>query len=236
MKAILDGLVRNSKDLDVSALIFPQICIGCSKTLNRNEEMICLLCKHQLSYTDQWLAPDHGRSVFEGRVEVNRVISFLHYSKGGILQSMMKELKYNGRKDIGIGLGEMLGKVLSQHGLFDGVDGMVAVPLHPAKMIRRGYNQSSMIIKGLREHLDIPDMSHVLERTQFTPSQTRKNRYERFRNIDQVFNCTGQNMVRGLHILLVDDVITTGSTLEGCAHSLLQAGSKKVSVATLVQA
>lgn len=152
------------------------------------------------------------------------------------MQRMMHELKYNGRKDVGIGLGNLLGEKLAQHNTFDHVDGFVSVPLHPAKVLRRGFNQSSVIIKGMMEHLDKPDLSRAIERTEFTPSQTSLSRFQRFRNMDRVFICSKPGLIREKHLLLVDDVITTGSTLQACAKLLLDAGAASVSVATIARA
>lgn len=149
---------------------------------------------------------------------------------------MMHELKYNGRKDVGIGLGSLLGKKLAQHDTFNYMDGFVAVPLHPAKVLRRGFNQSAVIIKGLMEHLDKPDLSRAIERTEFTPSQTSMSRFNRFRNMDRVFSCVRPALIRDKHLLLVDDVITTGSTLQACAKLLLDAGAATVSVTTIARA
>ncbi|MFT5920369.1 MAG: ComF family protein [Granulosicoccus sp.] len=163
-------------------------------------------------------------------------MSYLHFSKGDILQRMMHELKYNGRKDVGIGLGSLLGQKLVQHDIFNHIDGLVAVPLHPAKILRRGFNQSAVIVKGMIEHLDKPDLSRAIERTEFTPSQTSMSRFHRFRNMDRVFNCARPSLIRGKRLLLVDDVITTGSTLQACAKLLLDAGAEGVSVTTIARA
>lgn len=236
MKTIIKSLHEHLTDFDFTELIFPSLCIGCSNILHKNEELICFPCLHQLPLTNDWLPESPDYEPFRGRVEIGKTISFMHFSKGDIIQKMMHELKYNGRKDVGVGLGNLLGKTLAQHNAVNHIDGFVAVPLHPAKVLRRGFNQCSTIIKGLIEHLDKPDLSRAIERTEFTPSQTSMSRFHRFRNMDGVFNCARPALIREKHLLLVDDVITTGSTLQACAKLLLEAGAASVSVTTIARA
>ncbi|MFT4525339.1 MAG: ComF family protein [Bacteroidia bacterium] len=236
MKAIIKSLRNHLTDFDFTELIFPSLCIGCSNVLHKHEDLICFLCEHQLPLTHDWLPETLDYEPFKGRVEIGKTISYMHFSKGDIMQRMMHELKYNGRKDVGIGLGILLGKKLAQHENFNYIDGLVAVPLHPAKVIRRGFNQSAVIIKGMIEHLDKPDLSRSIERTEFTPSQTTMSRFNRFRNMDKVFKCARPALIREKHLLLVDDVITTGSTLQACAKLLLDAGAASVSVTTIARA
>lgn len=236
MKSIVKSLESHLSDFDFTQLIFPNLCIGCSNVLYKYEHLVCLPCMHQLPLTRDWEPNMPRYTPFKGRVNVDRTISFVHFSKGDTIQFMLHQLKYKGRKDVGIGLGDLFGQYLLEFGVFNHVDGFVAVPLHPAKVVRRGYNQSEMLIKGLREHLDKPDLSKTLIRTEFTPSQTMHGRFERFRNMDGVFKVNGERRLAGKHLLLVDDVITTGSTLQACTAELLQAGAATVSIATIARA
>ena len=236
MESIMKSLMGHLADLDFTELIFPRLCIGCSNVLYKRENLICFICKNQLPLTQDWKPETPRYKPFQGRVKVDRTISYVHFSKGDIIQTMLHELKYKGRKDIGMGAGELFGQKIKRSQLFDHIDGYVAVPLHPAKILRRGYNQSEMIIKGIREHLDKPDYSSSLIRTEFTPSQTKRSRFERFRNMDGVFEARRLGRITDKHLLLVDDVITTGSTLQACAKKLLSAGAASVCVATIARA
>lgn len=236
MKFIVKSLESHLSDFDFTQLIFPNLCIGCSNVLYKHEHLICLPCDHQLPLTHDWKVNMPRYDPFKGRVAVDRTISFVHFSKGDTIQSMLHQLKYKGRKDVGIGLGDLFGRYLKASGIFDHIDGMVAVPLHPAKVLRRGYNQSEVLIKGLKEHFEIPDLSKALIRTEFTPSQTMHGRFERFRNMDGVFRTSMPKKLLGKHILLIDDVITTGSTLQACTIELLSAGATSVSIATIARA
>ena len=225
------------RTLDITELVFPRLCHGCSEPLLRSEVHFCLLCEDQLPLTRSWESGQiEGNELFSDRTDLGEFHALFSYQKGGIVQKMLKGLKYAGSKDIGIGLGELFGSFLNKHGILTEADGFVAVPLHPAKVARRGYNQSTMIVQGLREHLKHPDLSHLIERTEFTESQTSKSRYERFENMDHVFECRDPHKVSGSHLILVDDVITTGSTMKACMNALSNAGAARLSVLTLAVA
>ncbi len=236
MKTILDRIHDQLVDLNFTQLVFPNLCIGCETVLRTNEDLICFPCQHQLPLTYDWLPTTPSNQTFKGRVEIDQFVSYVYFSKGAIIQRMMHELKYKGRKDVGIGLGKLLGNHLKQHGIFAKMDGLVAVPLHPAKVLRRGYNQSDMIVKGMAEKLGLKDFSNVIARTEYTNSQTTMNRFNRFRNMDKVFKCTQQSRIRNKHLVLVDDVVTTGSTLQACANTLFRAGASSISIATIARA
>lgn len=231
--SILEGL----RTLDITELVFPRLCNGCSEPLLRIENHFCLLCQDQLPLTRSWESGKvESDELFSDRSDLGEFHALFNYQKGGIVQKMLKGLKYAGSKEIGIGLGELLGSFLNKHGVLNDADGFVAVPLHPAKVARRGYNQSTMIVQGLREHLNHPDLSYLIERTEFTESQTSKSRYERFENMDHVFACRNPHKVSGLNLILVDDVITTGSTMKACMNVLSNAGAARLSVLTLAVA
>lgn len=231
--SILDRL----STLDISELVFPRLCFGCSEPLYRHEDQICLQCEQQLPITRTFNVKNRGlASLFADRYDLNQTYSLMEYQKGGIVQSMLRRLKYDGAKEIGIGLGERFGALLNEHQISFDAAGFVAVPLHPAKVLRRGYNQSDLIIQGLREHIDLPDLSHLIERTAFTESQTSKGRYERFENMDHVFRCPDPKKVSGLSLIIVDDVVTTGSTMKACMNALAQAGAKDFNVLAIALA
>lgn len=232
-----NSILDRMSTLDISELVFPRLCFGCSEPLFRHEDQICLQCEQQLPITRSFNLGNKGLvSLFADRNDLNQAYSLMEYQKGGIVQSMLRRLKYDGAKEIGIGLGERFGAHLNENQISFNAAGFVAVPLHPAKVLRRGYNQSDMIIQGLREQIDLPDLSQLIERTAFTESQTSKGRYERFENMDHVFRCPDPTKVAGLSLIIVDDVVTTGSTMKACMNALAQAGAKDFNVLAIAVA
>jgi ComF family protein len=233
-----NSIFSQLSDLDLTELVFPRICISCNEPLLKLETQICLICQDQLPFSRSWVSGQDSPvgKLFLDRTDINEAHSLFQYQKGGMVQRMLRKLKYDGSKEVGVGLGELFGKILSENSLGFAADGFVAVPLHPAKILRRGYNQSDMIVKGLREHIDLPDLSHLIERTLFTESQTSKSRYQRFENMDHVFHCPSPHKVSGLSLIVVDDVITTGSTMKACINVLSHAGASSFSVLTLAEA
>jgi ComF family protein len=161
--------------------------------------------------------------------------AFFHFSKGEKVQRMIHKLKYNGEKEIGVKVGEWMGQELKEADGFAKADLVVPVPLHPRRQSKRGYNQSAMLAEGLSKSMGIP-FSEAMARYKETTTQTRKHRYERFENVNRVFGVRNIAKVENKHILLVDDVITTGSTLIACAESLLEVPGTKVSIATMAYA
>jgi len=169
---------------------------------------------------------------FWGKVNVEAAASFVFFDKGERMQHILHSLKYAGNTEIGIFLGELYGSHLRQAPLFTGCDAIIPVPLHRKKIKNRGYNQSDLIAEGLSKAMGIPFYPEFLERAVATSTQTKKSRYARFENVENVFRLS-EKKVNQKHFLLVDDVITTGSTLESCARCLTESGKVKVSVATI---
>jgi ComF family protein len=174
--------------------------------------------------------------IFWGRVKIERATSFFLFVKGSPYQNMLHQLKYKGRQDLGIYLGELFGRDLTEQESFRHFDLIIPVPLHPDKEKKRGYNQSRLIAQGISNILKVPVDTEVLNRKTFTQTQTKKSRYERWENVEDVFEIQTDKNIAGKHILLVDDVLTTGATLEGCSQTLLKASDVKISVVTLAYA
>lgn len=223
--------------MDFISLIFPKLCAGCRRGLQLNEDCICTFCHYQLPETNYHLRADNPvAKIFWGRVKLNAAASFYAFNKGGKVQNLIHELKYRGRPDVGILIGKFYGCRIKESELFGSVDLVVPVPLHVDKLKKRGYNQSECFAKGIAESMDITCDPKILKRNADTQTQTNKSRFQRWENINSVFSVNDKNNVGGKHILLVDDVVTTGATLEACAQLLLQVPNVIVSIATIAYA
>jgi ComF family protein len=199
-------------------LLYPRTCAVCGNSLFLHESVICLSCKFHLPVTGYHENPDNKAAmVFWGRVRFEHCSSFLAYRKGNSVQHLIHALKYKNRQDIGEYLGSMYGLALKKTDSFLLPDGLIPVPLHPKKERKRGYNQSLMIAKGLSEALNVPVFDKMVVRRTHGESQTKKDRYSRWENAQERFELKDRMNANGKHLLLVDDVITTGSTLEAMA-------------------
>lgn len=222
---------------DLLGLVFPNLCAACGQPLVRGEKVICMSCGFKLPQTDFHLFEDNPVSrIFWGRVDLHAATSFLNFNKGGKVQHLIHELKYKGNKEVGIYLGQTLGRALKSKGLFQTVEVVIPVPLHPKKQQLRGYNQSEQITKGLAETMHVYHSVNNLFRNTFTETQTKKSRYNRWQNVSGKFSVHYPDQLKGKHLLLVDDVLTTGATLEACAQELAKIPGVKISVATLAYA
>jgi ComF family protein len=219
---------------DVLSVIFPKLCAACGERSYRNEKQICLSCLANLPLTHFHKDLDNPvNKIFWGRVNIEFASAFLFFSVKGIVQHMIHQLKYKGNKDIGIFLGSLYGDVLKNEALFSTVDCIVPVPLHPGKLKKRGYNQSEMIAIGLSQSMNKPVDTTSFGRSVYTESQTKKGRYKRWENVDNIFKLTAEGVFEGKHVLLVDDVITTGATIEACAQEILKEKRARVTVVAL---
>ncbi|WP_235941917.1 ComF family protein [Pontibacter fetidus] len=225
---------------DLLALFFPESCFACNKVLVRGEQFICTDCNIKLPYTD---FHEHGATElnplqrrFWGKVPVRFAFSYLYFRSKGRVQRLLHQLKYKGAKDLGEHLGQRYGSILQEYQYHDQFDLIVPVPLHKLKLRKRGYNQSEHFAVGLASAMSVPTKADVLKRTINTTTQTQKNRLSRWQNVEQVFEVTKPEQVKGKRILIVDDVLTTGATLEACAVTLLAAGASEVSIATIAAA
>lgn len=217
---------------DLVNFFYPDLCVTCGDLLSPGEKILCTSCFYHLPRTDFHKFEDNPvAQLFWGRVKIENATSWFYYFKGSIYQTLIHRLKYNGRKDIGLELGkafasEIMGKPVSD------VDYLIPVPLHPARLKRRGYNQSEIIASGMSEILNKKVLTDVLVRSSFTETQTRRSRFDRFINMEGKFMLTDKFILRNKHILLIDDIVTTGSTIESCAIALSETEGIRISVAT----
>ncbi len=218
----------------LSQLFFPLNCECCNNWLSENEEVLCLHCIAALPRTN-YHHDLHNQSQerFVGRVNIQFATSFLYFTKEGMMQHLMHRFKYRNRTNIGKYLGMIFGHELAAGNYLQNIDGIVPVPLHFSKKDRRGYNQSDLIAEGLQESINVPIFSDALIRTKNTESQTHKTRAQRLENVRGVFKATNPQSLQGKHLLLIDDVLTTGSTLESAALTLLSIPGVSISIATL---
>ncbi|HNV95667.1 MAG TPA: ComF family protein [Bacteroidales bacterium] len=222
---------------DFLELIYPKNCGACNVPLLKGESVICTQCMAELPFTHYHKMNDNPvAQVFWGRIPIENATSLLYFHKKGRTQHLLHQLKYKGRQDIGIFLGQLLGNQLLNNEAYQNIDAIVPIPLHPKRQKQRGYNQAECIAIGLSRSLNIPIENQLIFRNTETKTQTKKSRTERWENVAQVFSLNTKNQQNGKHYLLVDDVITTGATIEACAQTLLTIPGTKISVASLAKA
>lgn len=219
---------------DLIGLLYPHLCPACEENALPRESLICLQCHCELPYTDQHLEMDNAFTErFWGRVPLETGAAMLHFVKSGRVQALMHQLKYGGNQEVGIRLGIMFGEKLRTAPLFESVDLIIPIPLHPRRQRQRGYNQSTCIAAGLAQGMGVAYAEQYLRRVAYTSTQTKKSRMGRFDNVSTAFQVRKAAQLEGKHILLVDDVLTTGATLEAAALQLLEVPGLKLSMATL---
>jgi ComF family protein len=200
----------------------------------RNEKLICTGCYVLIPRTNFHLEEDNPVArLFWGRCRLEKAAAFSFYNRGSRIRNMIHSLKYRGNKEIGFELGNIYGSVLNRSGFLGGIDIIIPVPLHASKRRLRGFNQSEVISEGIGKASGLPVDTASVRRRELTDTQTRKSRYERWENVEGIFEVAAPEKLRGKHILLVDDVITTGSTIESIAGELLKIDGVMVSAAAI---
>jgi ComF family protein len=219
--------------LDFINLIFPKVCPACGELLVKNESVICSGCLYALPKTDFHLERDNPvAKTFWGRVRLENATSYYSYQDGSYLRRLIHELKYRGFQEIGEELGRQFGNELKTTA-FDESELIIPVPLSKRKKKKRGFNQSECIARGLSFSMEKTVNTTAVIRTRNTRTQTNKSRYERWLNVEDSFQVIDAPALQQKHILLIDDVVTTGATIEACASEILKVKDTKVSVATL---
>ncbi|CAN5241360.1 ComF family protein [soil metagenome] len=219
---------------DLLNLFYPRICHICESILVQNEHVICTNCIHELPVTNFSAHNENPvEKVFYGRVEIEQATSLLFFHKKSKVQKLIHQLKYRGYKEISTFLGTWMGDEIIEHGLMREVDAIIPVPLHRKKLKSRGFNQVENFGKEIANKLEVPYLDTVLLKKSSTTTQTLKARLSRWGNIEEAFVIANPHLIKDLHILLVDDIITTGATLEACSAALKEAGCLKISIASM---
>lgn len=217
--------------------VFPRVCPLCGNILKNDEEYICLACLNDLPLTGIRDPQDNPAArLFWGRVPFHGVVSFLNYEKKNKTSRLIREIKYRGNRELGYEMGKFFGRKLAEQQFFPDADLVVPVPLHRRKRRIRGFNQSEHIAMGIADVLNKPLDTRTLYRRIYNPTQTRKNRYQRWENVKGIFAVRDPLAFSGKHILLIDDVITTGATLEACATAILSVTDARISIISLALA
>jgi ComF family protein len=215
-------------------LAFPHVCEGCGSDILGSQEFLCLRCLSALPETNfHFHSNNPVEKLFWGRLPVQAATSQYYFTKESMMQHLMHQFKYKGNKELGLYLGRLMGNALANSNRFLKIDALVPLPLFKMKEHKRGYNQAALLCEGMAAVLNKPVLTEVVTRIAHTETQTKKSRVDRWLNIEDRFSLINESAIRGRHILLVDDVVTTGATLEACGRELIKAVNVQLSVATL---
>jgi ComF family protein len=219
---------------DFIALFYPRTCMACGNTLFHNEEVVCTSCLLHLPRTGFHKIKDNPvAKVFWGRVNLESAAALYYYRKGGKVQHLIHQMKYSGHKEIGVFLGELYGGSLRKSQYFETVETVIPIPLHKNKLKKRGFNQAEMFARGIAATMDIEIDTDTVYRDVETSTQTKKSRYKRWENVSDIFKLRDSDRLSEKHVLVVDDVITTGSTMEACVNTLQKVPGIRISVVSI---
>ncbi len=218
----------------ISHLFFPQLCLGCGNDTVQNDEPICIECLYQLPSTNFEHIEDNAVSkALAGRVPFTQASALYYFTKQSILQSLIFQLKYKQQPNVGLALGKLMGQKLAESKLYETVDALIPLPLHPKKLQKRGYNQAQLLCEGIQAVWDKPILNHTVIRQRNTKTQTKKGRINRWENMEGVFTIDNEQLIIDKHILLVDDVMTTGASIEAFYQAVQYVSNMKISICTL---
>ena len=229
-------LLKNISE-SVLQLLFPHICAGCGSDHLQKDYCLCMRCLNSLPETNFELYKDNPvEKIFWGRTKLESATAQFYFTKESLMQQLMHQFKYKGNRALGLQLGRLMGTQLKQSNRFDSIEALIPLPLYPEKERKRGYNQATLLCEGIASAMGIPILDKAVRRPQHTDTQTRKGRIERWKNMEGKFILTQADLIADKHVLLVDDVITTGATLEACSIEILKTPGVKLSIATLCMA
>jgi len=234
---IFEGFVQKNSNLsffkDIYDLFYPTHCLVCGSSV-QDSQLICAACRHELPETHFCETPGNSmEKSLEGRVPVANAMALLYYKKGGAVQKLIHALKYKGKQEVGLFFARWMAAEMKQSKRWDTIDAIVMVPLHPKRLKSRGYNQLSLFSRELARELQIPWVKEVLVKTSNDQTQSHKGRTGRFEKIEERFHLTDRTKLSEKHVLLVDDVFTTGATVEACCNELLKSPEIQISIATM---
>lgn len=218
-------------------LFFPKVCAGCKSFIGANEYVVCTVCRHELPLTNHHLnSENEAFKKFYGRLPVENVSAFLYFHKKGMVQKMIHNLKYKGHEEIGTLLGEWYADDLKNSDFVKNVDAIIPVPLHKKRLKERGYNQITNFGLALSKSFEIPLNDTILMRKVYSKTQSKKNLLGRIDGIETVFDVAFEEKDANKHYLLIDDVLTTGATLEACSKALLKIPGTRISIVCIAMA
>ena len=221
----------------LSNLLFPNLCVCCDAYLTFQEEAICDLCYHRLPKFENYLNAENSVSKkFWGRLKLEYASSYLQFSSNNDVRNILHEIKYKENHNLGIEMGKVLGRAMIKIPQLTNADVIIQIPLHPKREIERGYNQSNLIALGMSQVMGQIVSADSVIRKKYNSTQTNKKRYERFINSSEIFKVVTPQVLKNKHVILIDDVITTGATIEACGNALLEVEGLKLSVVSLVVA
>ncbi|TXN37965.1 ComF family protein [Flagellimonas hymeniacidonis] len=219
---------------DINNILLPLVCFGCNAQLSRGESVLCAVCRHELPLTDYTFADENPVDrIFYGRIPIKKAGAFVFFAKNGIVKNLLHQLKYKKQEHIGAFFGDWLGALLGHEPLLQTVDVVVPVPLHPKKQKKRGYNQVALFSQKIATSIGAEYRDDILLKVINTKTQTKKDRQLRWENAKNVFQLNPTVKKNFKHLLLIDDVITTGATIEACAKTLHQVKGIDISVLSI---
>jgi ComF family protein len=218
-------------------LFYPHVCTGCSSDLIDDNNLLCLQCINDLPHTNFAMHTSNPvEKVFWGRLSITSAMSEFYFTKGTLIQTLIHQFKYKSNIDIGLYLGAIMGNSLLKSNRFNRIDALIPLPLNAEKEFKRGYNQATILCNGMSTVMGVPVIKNNVIRNRFTQTQTKKHRTERWENVEGSFAIKDPTVLNNKNILLVDDVVTTGATLEACGAEILKIEGTKLSIATLAYA
>lgn len=225
LKEITDSLLH---------LAFPHVCEGCGTDNLQADHLLCLRCLSELPNTNFHLHANNPiEKIFWGRIPITSATAQYYFTKESMMQHLMHQFKYKGNKEIGTYLGKLVGWAMMESNRFSSVDALIPLPLHKSKEHKRGYNQATVLCEGISSVLNKPVLKNIVVRPEQTETQTKKGRIQRWQNMEGKFELVNSSAIEGKHVLVVDDVVTTGATLEACGREILTAKNVQLSLATL---
>ncbi|WP_108804792.1 ComF family protein [Aquimarina sp. Aq107] len=219
---------------DLAYLFYPIYCAACDNPLYKNERILCTSCRHKLPLGNfHKVNAKKIEKVFYGRAKIENATSLLLFEKDSLVQNLIHNLKYRGREEIGKELGVWLGQELSQSSVYQNIDTVIPVPLHPKRLRERGFNQVEKFGQEIAEKLNAEYVDFVLKKNSYNKKQSKNSRLTRWINTSETFGIQNESLLANKHILIVDDIVTTGATLEACIQALKSIPGIKISIATM---